>query len=279
MGVSTKVRPGKEPSDGSPAETRLTSPLEQEKAPDAPKDATGIEDLLAQHLPMIEGIARHFASTLPTSIAFDDLVVAGALGFMEAVERYDASLGVPLRHYASIRVRGAIQDELRNLDWMPRSIRQTTTQLDRLSSVIEHQNYRHATDADLAGALGVDTSCFRGILAKNPVHQTVSLDELDSGNLQPIEKRLWDLAARAPGTPPSKLETAALGEELILAMDDLNDQQQMVTQLYYFGELTMREIGEVLGLSQGRISQIHAQSLDILRKRMEDLEKEPTSGN
>ena len=265
MGVSTKTRSGNGPSSALSTE--------------ALEDATGLEDLLAEHLTMIEGIARQFASNLPAYIDIDDLVVAGALGFVEAVERYDASLRVSLRHYASIRVRGAIQDELRHLDWMPRSIRQITTQLDRLTSVVEHQNCRRATDTDLAQALGVESSCFRELLAKNPVYRTVSLDKLNSGKIPPIEKELWDSLGKASATLPSELENASLGEELTLVMDALNDQQQLVMQLYYFGDLTMREIGEQLGLSEGRICQIHAQSLDVMRKRMENLKKESSPGD
>jgi len=232
-----------------------------------------IEELLAEHLPMIESIARSFATRLPASLELDDLVVVGALGFVEAAKRYDPRKGVPLERYAAIRVRGAIQDELRRIDWMPRASRELARKLNQLSRAIEHQTCRRATEAAMAKALDLDCASYRNLLAQNPALSVTSLEEMDSTAIRPLEMKLWESLSGHQDDLPREVEEFALEEELTEAMDALDPQQQLVIQLYYFGDLNMREIGEELGLSEGRISQIHSKALQILRRRIDQFEK------
>ncbi len=233
-----------------------------------------IEDLLTEHLPMVEAIARSFVSHLPSSIELDDLVIVGALGLVQAWEHFDPDRGVSFEHFASMRVRGAIQDELRKLDWMPRTIRSVTRQLDRITQVIEHQVCRRASDSEIAEALGIDLPCYQKLLTENPSHSTIHLDEFDSRGIRPIEMELQQNPGIEHNAQSADLDSIALSEELALVMDSLNDRQRMVMELYYFGELTMKEIGEELGLTEGRVSQIHSESIAILRARLRDLETE-----
>lgn len=232
------------------------------------------ERLLLEHLPQVRYIARRIHDRLPSHISFDDLVQAGILGLMEALHKFDPSKNVELKTYAKHRIQGAILDSLRDLDWSPRPLRKKARQLEQAHQRLRAQFGRPATEPELALELGMDL--------KELQHLLSDLRGLDLGSLQneftESGQERETLAAPTEGPeqePYTQCLQGELRELLTHAVGDLLPRERQVLALYYFEELTMKEVGAVLGVGEARVSQIHSAALVRLRARMRTL-LEPT---
>lgn len=228
------------------------------------------ERLLLEQLPQVRYIARRIHDRLPPHIAFDDLVQAGIMGLMEALKKFDPSKNVELKTYAKHRIQGAILDSLRDLDWSPRPLRRKGRQLEQAHQKLRAQFGRAATETELAIELGMEL--------KDLQHLLGDLRGLDLGSLQDefteSGQESENLAAPTKGPDQEPFELCLKGELRTLltsAVDELEPRERQVLSLYYFEELTMKEVGAVIGIGEARVSQIHSGALVRLRGRMRTL--------
>jgi len=228
------------------------------------------ERLLLEQLPQVRYIARRIHDRLPAHVPFDDLVQAGILGLIEALHKYDPGKNVELRTYAKHRIQGAILDSLRDLDWSPRPLRKKARQLEQAHQRLRAQFGRPATEPELAIELGMEL--------KELQHLLGDLRGLDLGSLQneftESGQERESLAAPTQGPeqePFAQCLQGELRELLSHAVGELMPRERQVLSLYYFEELTMKEVGAVLGVGEARVSQIHSAALVRLRARMRTL--------
>jgi len=225
------------------------------------------ERLLLEQLPQVRYIARRIHDRLPSHIPFDDLVQAGILGLMEALHKFDPRKNVELKTYAKHRIQGAILDSLRDLDWSPRPLRKKARQLEQAHQRLRAQFGRPATEPELAIELGMELTELQHLLG--------DLRGLDLGSLQDefteSGQERESLAAPTQGLEQEPYEQCLQGELreiLSCAVGELQPRERQVLSLYYFEELTMKEVGAVLGIGEARVSQIHSAALVRLRARM-----------
>ena len=228
------------------------------------------ERLLLEELPQVRYIARRIHDRLPPHIPLDDLVQAGILGLIEALHKFDPGKNVELRTYAKHRIQGAILDSLRDLDWSPRPLRKKARQLEQAHQRLRAQFGRPATEPELAIELGMELKELQRLLG--------DLRGLDLGSLQDeLHEPGQDHGASAVPSQEPWHEPFALclqgemREFLTRAVSELQPRERQVLSLYYFEELTMKEVGAVLGVGEARVSQIHSAALVRLRARMRSL--------
>ena len=216
--------------------------------------------LIEAHLPQVKFIAERLAAKLPPSVDLDDLIGAGMLGLLDAVEKYDPKKGVMFKTYAEMRVRGAMLDSLRDLDWAPRSMRRRAREVE--AAYVEAERSRgRATESDVAAILGISVTEFHkllGALRGLTITGFNSSDEDENGPGQ-------HLPSDQAHTPLAVYERAEVQSHLAEAIDRLPSRERQVVALYYVEELTMKEIGAVLGVTESRVSQIHTQAVIRLR--------------
>lgn len=226
------------------------------------------EQLLMEYLPMVRRLATRFLGTLPKSVRLDDLVSAGVMGLLASIDNFDPTLGIKFETYAMTRIRGAMVDSLRELDWVPRSIRQKARKLEQAVDQITRRTGRSPEDAELAEHLGLNVEEYRELLDEVNVAVLLSLDDTLKGQ-DGSESNLSD---STPDTTRSnqdeQLEEQEVRDLLVDGLRDLPEQERLVVALYYYEELTLKEIGEVLGLTESRVSQIHSKALLVLRARV-----------
>jgi RNA polymerase sigma factor for flagellar operon FliA len=226
--------------------------------------------ILMEQMPQVRYIARHIHDRLPQHVPIDDLVHAGVLGLMDALTRYDEGRQVQFKTYAKFRIRGAILDSLRELDWSPRDLRRKARQIETASARLSHELGRSPTELEIAAELGLGLDDFQHLLAE--------LDGLDLGSfhIEGSDKdHDDDLCEYLPGNPEESPYFLTMKSELhsflVRAIQELSEKEQQVLSLYYFEELTMKEAGAVLGVGESRVSQIHSLALLRLRTRLQSL--------
>jgi len=227
--------------------------------------------LIQAYAPLVKYIAQRLACRLPDSICLDDLISTGVLGLMDAIEKYDPTRGTTFKTYAELRIRGAMLDELREWDWAPRSVREKERALTQAYAALERQHGRPADEEEVAALLGLDLDTFSAWLSDVRGVSVLSLDrplELEPhGNTSTALARLVDAA---PG-PLQMTEAQDLRTHLAAAIDQLPEREKVVLSLYYYEELTMQEIGEVLDVTLSRISQIRTKAILHLRAALQNL--------
>ena len=217
--------------------------------------------LVKAHLALVKRIAYHLANRLPSSVQVDDLIQAGLIGLMEAASHYDPTQGASFETYAGIRVRGAMLDEIRRYDWAPRSVHRKARAVAEAMREIEQNRGRDADDAEVAQALGIGLDEYHQIL------QDVSACKLFSIDGEEGEAIGDTLSDDRPG-PQEALEEEDFRRQMTGALSGLPERERLVLALYYDEELNLREIGQVLGVSESRVCQIHSQALLRLKARM-----------
>lgn len=234
------------------------------------------EQLLLEHLPQVRYIARRIHDRLPAQIPLDDLVHAGVLGLMDAVEKFDPSKNVQLKSYAQFRIRGAILDSLREMDWSPRQLRRQARRIEQAHRDLKARLGRVPTELELAKEMELGLEEFQHLLGE--------LRGLDLGSLQaesPEGVPTEEPSSEKPGDPERDPFSLCLHSEMKTlvadAMEDLDVKERHVITLYYLEELTMKEVGAVLGIGESRVSQIHSAALIRIRSRMEDSMRAPVS--
>lgn len=227
------------------------------------------EAAIVQYAPLIKYIAHRLAMRLPAHISVEDLVSAGVIGLMDALDKYDPKKKVQFKTYAEFRIRGAMLDELRALDWVPRSIRQKSTQLEKTLARLEKDKGGAVEDEEVASEMGLSLEAYYDLL--NEIKGISLLD------LEEIRQKLSDLSEEDPlgvveeqadQDPFEKLRVEELKEILGRAIKTLSPKEQQVLALYYYEELTLKEIGEVLGYTESRICQIHGKAILKLRAKL-----------
>ena len=224
---------------------------------------------LVDYLPLVKYVAGRLAIGLPRSVEMDDLINAGVVGLIEAYNNFDGSKGVKFETYASLRVRGSILDELRGMDWVPRSTRARSREVERTLSKLESKLGRSPTEAELADELDVTIQEYYHIIDDVSSAALLSLDESSLGGDDDKPAPLVDRLR--PKDEPSALVNLELLEMCDLLADSLgqvSEQERLVIALYYYEELTLKEIGQVLELSESRVSQLHTKAVLGLRAKL-----------
>jgi RNA polymerase sigma factor for flagellar operon FliA len=220
-------------------------------------------DLVLRHAPLLKRIAYHLISRLPPNVQVEDLIQAGMIGLLEAAAKYDPTQGASFETYAGIRIRGAMMDEIRRSDWTPRSVHRKTRQLAEVVREIEHREGREARDDEVVEALGIGPDEYHKMLQDATTSRVLSIEDM----FAPGEER-DDSVLGAYDGPLDQLQRDAFKEALAESIDGLPEREKLVLSLYYDEELNLREIGEVLGVSESRVCQIHGQALVRVRARM-----------
>ncbi|MGK5089274.1 FliA/WhiG family RNA polymerase sigma factor [Bdellovibrionota bacterium FG-2] len=227
------------------------------------------EKLVLEYAPLIKYVAQKIAARLPANIELDDLMSSGVIGLMDAMEKYDASRDNKFKTYAEFRIRGAILDELRAQDWVPRSVREKAKVLERCFGKIEQTKGRQATEDEVCEELGVSQEEYYELL--NQVRSVSLLSFDDISNFSKADKRtlhgFGEGGAKTP-TPFSEVNVAATKRVIADAIRDLPEKQRLVLSLYYFEDLNLKEIGRVLDVTESRVSQLHTQAIIRLKSKL-----------
>ena len=216
------------------------------------------EQIVRHYAPKIRFLALRLKAKLPRSVELSELVSAGTLGLMEALGKFRPQLGIRFETYAENRIRGAMLDELRRLDWFPRSLRQKVRTIDEAVRACEHEHGRTPTEDELSKLTGLDIREVRqGLealqnqlwLSLDAIQDSVAMDVQDSG-----------------GEPYLNTAMRELAEKIVPLIEDLTPREKLVLSLYYTDEMNMRETAEIMGITEGRVSQLHTQALNRLRR-------------
>ncbi len=222
--------------------------------------------LIMKYAPLIKYIATRIAARLPMHIEIQDLINSGVLGLMDAIEKFDTEKGVKFETYAEYRIKGSILDSLRALDWVPRSVRKVATLLENTYADLEKKLGRPAQDEEVAAAMDVGVDKLHKLMGRVSHVSMVSL-ERDSRNS--TQTSLLDrLIDPDDVSGYDKLDTDELRDVLADSVEQLPEKEQSVLSMYYYNEMTMKEIGKVLSLTESRVSQIHTKAVMRLRGKL-----------
>ena len=235
------------------------------------------EKLVVAYSPLVKYVAGRMSSGLPAHVEESDLISYGLIGLINAIERFDIEREIKFETYAITRIKGAIIDELRALDWVPRSVRARAREIERAHAKLEHRLHRTPTDEEMARELRMDVDEFQEALLKISNSAVVALDELwavsdASGDKVSLLDTLED--PDAPD-PQQLLDKSELKDRLAEAISALPEREKLVIALYYYENLTLREIGEVLGVTESRISQLHTKAVLRLKSRLQSDDPRP----
>jgi len=223
--------------------------------------------LIETYLPLVRNVAERMHMTLPASVELDDLISMGTFGLLEAIDRFDLERGVLFKTYCVNRIRGAILDELRALDWVPRLVRHKATTVDRTGGRLQSRLGRDATIFEMAAALKVDVREYQRIERDSKPVAMLSLSEEASEGSEDGTNRMVDLVKDDRSESP--LHSVHKSDLRELAKRCLNEKEQIVVSLYYFDQLSMKEIAKVLSLTESRVCQIHGKVIEKLRTAFE----------
>ncbi|HEV2074780.1 MAG TPA: RNA polymerase sigma factor WhiG [Thermoleophilaceae bacterium] len=232
------------------------------------------ERLVVAYSPLVKYVAGRMASGLPAHVEEADLISYGLVGLITAVERFEPERAIKFETFAAVRIKGAIIDELRSLDWVPRSVRAKAREIEKVNARLEHRLHRAPTDEEMAEALETSVEDFQETLTRIANSSMVALDELwtlsdASGDRVSLLDTIEDTGAPDPAREMATSETK---DRLADAVARLPEREKLVVALYYYENLTLREIGEVMGVTESRVSQLHTKA--VLRLRS-GLQREP----
>jgi RNA polymerase sigma factor for flagellar operon FliA len=236
------------------------------------KDYRVKEILIKKYMYLVKYVVSRIEMCLPTykpNSESDDLVSCGIIGLMDAIEKFDPDRGIKFKTYAISRVRGAILDELRSLDWVPRSVRQKARQFETTCSALENNLKRHATDIEMASAMGIDMDDFHDLVTKVNHTVVVSLDKFWTVKDDDQAVQILDLVEdfKIPN-PEEESETQEKKEVLQQAIERLPEREKRVVSMYYFEELTLKQIGDLMDVSESRVSQMHTKAILRLKGKL-----------
>ncbi|HVM11404.1 MAG TPA: RNA polymerase sigma factor WhiG [Actinomycetota bacterium] len=230
------------------------------------------ERLILHYAPLVKYVVGRLAAGLPQTVERADLTSYGMFGLMDALDKFDRGREVKFETYAIPRIKGAIIDELRAMDWVPRSIRFKAREVEKAHSGLEAKLRRAPTDAEVAEHLGITLSELHDVVSQISFVSVMALDEMVGGGDDAGEKRsLLDTLADANTTDPTaEIEGQEMRGLLAAAINDLSEREKIVITLYYFEGLTLAEIGEILGVTESRVCQIHTKAVGGLRNNLAD---------
>jgi RNA polymerase sigma factor FliA len=221
--------------------------------------------LVQRYMPLVRRIAKRAARLVPQAVDVEDMAAAGYLGLLDALEAFDPARGIRFSTFCSYRIRGAILDELRSMDWVPRAVRQHARQVDLATNRLSNRLARRPTDTELSTELGVDAKIFTKMRRDARPVDVVSIDSHNPNSRDAAGS--WAETIR-DGQQPTPLMDALRGELKDVICRSLSRSERMIVTLYYYEGLTMKEIGQALNLSESRVSQVHASVLARLRDRL-----------
>jgi RNA polymerase sigma factor FliA len=226
---------------------------------------TDTDLMVEQHMDLVRRIAHHLRGRLPESVQVDDLIQAGAIGLLEAIRNFEDRHGASFTTYAGIRIRGAILDEVRRQDWAPRSAYRDARLISEAIRQVELSTGREALPKEIASALGVDLTAYQRMLRKVAESRVLSLEAAFGP-----DQDFADLLESDGEAPFVSCAKEAFAAALAGAVEALPERERLVMSLYYDDELNLKEVGEVLGVTESRVCQLHGQALARLRARLSD---------
>ncbi len=229
------------------------------------KDAAIKEKLILQYAPLVKYVAGRLSIHIGQHVEYNDLISYGIFGLIDAIDKFDQTKGVKFETYATLRIQGSIIDDIRRLDWVPRALRQKNKKLEEAFAALEFELGRGPTDEELAEKLGVSLPEARDMLKKASVLSLVSLDEYLEQNHE-ISPNSFEPVSQ--DDPEHVYANKEVQQMLADAIDKLNEKEKTVITLYYFEELTLKEISVILNVTESRISQIHAKAVMRLQTRL-----------
>lgn len=222
------------------------------------------EQLVQRFVPLVKRIAYHLMARLPSNVQFDDLVQNGMLGLLDAIGRYQEGFGAQFETYATQRIRGAMLDGLRENDWLPRQLRRELRRIEAVLTRLEHAYGRAPSETELADALGMSVAEYQKTLQEARGHQLLYFEDFVEDEDDFLERHFTD----GDSDPARLLEDRDLRERLAQAIGNLPEREKMVMALYYEQEFNLREIGEVMGVTESRVCQLHSQAIVRLRAQV-----------
>jgi RNA polymerase sigma factor for flagellar operon FliA len=235
------------------------------------RDEKARERLVIAYSPLVKYVASRMSSGLPSHVEESDLISYGLLGLISAIERFEPEREIKFETFAVTRIKGSIIDELRSLDWVPRSVRTKAREIERANAKLEHELHRAPTDKEMAKALDTTVEDFQDSLVRISNSSVVALDELwtvsdASGDQVSLLDTIQDPQA---ADPAREMDTTEMKDRLADAIARLPEREKLVVALYYYENLTLREIGEVLGVTESRVSQLHTKAVLRLKSRLQ----------
>ncbi len=228
------------------------------------------EDYIERYAPLVKRMASHLLAKLPASVEADDIIQAGLIGLMDAASRFEEGQGVQFETYATQRIRGAMLDELRASDWLPRSLRKSQREIERTISKLEQRLQRPPLETEIAKEIGVPLHEYQTMLQDARCHQLLYLedfsDEDDSGSDSFLDRNCPDNRS----DPVEAIQDQRFRVALVGAIDGLPERERLLMGMYYEQELNFREIAAVLGVTESRICQLHSQAVSRLRSKMKE---------
>lgn len=227
------------------------------------------EKIILEYAPLVKLVAGRLSMYLGYNVEYDDLVSYGIFGLIDAIDKYDYAKEVKFETYASLRIRGAILDQIRKMDWIPRTIRQKQKRIDAVCKDIETRLGRSATDEEIASALGISDDEYLEWQSQMKITNVVSLNEyMEQGAEVPAEGNQFTTARF--DSPEENIEKEELKKVLEESLEQLTEKEKKVILLYYYEDLTLKEISNVLEVSESRISQLHTRALQKMKTKMGD---------
>jgi len=223
------------------------------------------DQLVQRFAPLVKRIAYHLMARLPSSVQVDDLVQNGMLGLLDAISRFETGFGAQFETYAAQRIRGAMLDGLRENDWLPRSLRRDFRRVEAAISQLEQQNGRAPSEGELAAALDLSLAEYQKMLQDARGHQLIYFEDMveDAGE-DFLDRHITD----EKSDPLHLLEEQKLNQSLVEGIQALPEREKLMMALYYEQDLNLREIGEVMGVTESRVCQLHSQAVSRLRVRL-----------
>lgn len=223
------------------------------------------EQLIIEYAPLVKLVAGRLNMYLGNNVEYDDLVGYGVFGLIDAIDKFDIEKGIKFETYASLRIRGAILDQIRKMDWIPRSLRQKQKKIDAACMEFEAQEGRAATDEEIAAKLGITVDEYLTWQSQTKISTISSLEEFVE---QGMEVKTEAKSSRVKIQPEDVYEEKELKETLISCLDSLTEKERKVILLYYYEELTLKEISMVLEVSESRVSQLHTKALQKMKIKL-----------
>lgn len=232
-------------------------------------DTEARDQLILNYSPLVKYVAGRLASSLPHSVETSDLISYGIFGLIDAIEKFDLTRAIKFETYAIARIKGAIIDELRAMDWVPRSVRSRAREIEAAYIDLENRLRRVPTDVEVADRMGVTTQEYHAILSRLSYTSVVSFEELWSGGERDdAQSAIGAIRDDTADDPVAVFEVSEVKEILAGAIDRLPEREKTVIALYYYEGLTLKEIGQVLGVTESRVSQLHTKAVLRLRARL-----------
>ena len=223
------------------------------------------EQLIIEYAQLVKLVAGRLSMYLGHNVEYDDLVSYGIFGLIDAIDKFDLEKNVKFETYASLRIRGAILDQIRKMDWIPRSVRQRQRKIDEAMKQIEMRTGKTASDEELAKQLGLRDEELCSWQTQLKVTNVVSLNEFEENGPEPMIDSAHPVRF---SQPEEVVEEAELKEKLAESLELLTEKERRVIELYYYEDMTLKEISKILEVSESRISQLHTKALNKMRKKM-----------